>query len=125
LGKADYAQRHSWPGVARRLTRKVVLPAVHDQRAADDEMQFESFRPLLNQGNALCVGGNIAQVAGVVLSIVGPAVAMAIWIKMTTRGFALRVSQVAEFMDMKSVFAWLKPNHLASDDDVVTALLER
>ena len=94
---------------------EVVHAGVHHERAAYNGMravQRDLVVHNVDDGDAVSVGGNVAQVAGVALLVRGRAVVLAPWVKVPAARRAA-VGSVAELVDVEAVLAFFQPADFA------------
>ena len=109
LSNTNDSHRDSWPGIAGRLTLEIIATAVNDNRPPHDEMQFETFDTLVDRGNSVFRGGDVTKVTDVVFGITWSAVLYVVGVEVSTGRLAVRVSQVAELVNVEAVLARLEP----------------
>src|SRR5262249_44798717 len=105
---ADDATADAVAGVAGRLRLEVVRVGVDDQPAANDRvLASEADDAVLHvdRGNAILVGDEVAEIAGMALLIVRSAVRHAGRIEMPAG--ALRIRAIAELVNVEAVLAGL------------------
>eukprot|EP00515_Schizochytrium_aggregatum_P000169 CAMPEP_0202038698 /NCGR_PEP_ID=MMETSP0962-20130828/11590_1 /ASSEMBLY_ACC=CAM_ASM_000488 /TAXON_ID=4773 /ORGANISM="Schizochytrium aggregatum, Strain ATCC28209" /LENGTH=195 /DNA_ID=CAMNT_0048602875 /DNA_START=23 /DNA_END=610 /DNA_ORIENTATION=- len=83
---------------------KVVLTVVHDDSAAEDGGDGDLSVGDVHLGDAVAVGGDVAEVAGVALVVGGSAVVAAVRVEVAA-GRGAAVGGVAELVDVEAVLA--------------------
>src|SRR5690606_15778086 len=85
-------------------------------------VQLEVLGEDVDFGNALLIGFDVPQVTGMVFGMIRAAVLLSIGIEVSAGGFAIRTAQIAELMDVKTMFPRRQSSHASFETHAVLFL---
>ena len=125
LRSADYADGDAGACIAGGLAFEIIFPGVDDNRPPEELIQLDAFGEFVHVGDALRIGRDVPQVARMMFRGTGAGVLVVLRVIMPARGGAVLRAEVAEIVDVKSMFAGRKMPDTAFEPHAVLFLRQK
>ena len=125
FGEANDTHGNSGTGIARRLALQIILARMNHKGTSEYKMQLQSVGFLIHFGDSFRVRRDVSQITGMPFRIVRPAMLRCFRIVVAASRFACGIAQVAEFVNVETVFAGAQSFDFSRDLQVAIMLSQQ